>query len=68
MSLKAFHLVFVSLSVLLMLVLAGWCFGNYRQDGGTANLVWGALALVAAAGLVVYGRIFLKKLKHISYL
>lgn len=68
MSLKAFHIVFVSLSVLLMLVLAGWCFGNYRQDGGAANLVWGGLALVAAAGLVVYGRIFLKKLKHISYL
>lgn len=68
MSLKAFHLVFVSASVLLMLVLAAWCFGNYRQEGGPSNLLWGSVSLAAAAALVVYGRIFLKKLKHISYL
>lgn len=68
MSLKAFHIVFVTVCVLLMFVLADWCFLNYRRDGGAADLVWGALALVAAAGLIGYGRFFLKKLKHISYL
>ena len=68
MSLKAFHLVFVSLSVLLMLGLTAWCFGNYRRDGGALDLVWAALSLAVAAGLVVYGKFFLKKLKNISYL
>ena len=68
MSLKAFHLVFVSVSVLLMLCLAAWCFGNYRREGAAPDLVWGLVSLVAAAGLVVYGKFFLKKLKHISYL
>lgn len=68
MSLKAFHVVFVTASVLLMLVLAGWCVGNYREEGSAVHLVWAGLSLVASAGLLVYGKLFLKKFKHISYL
>lgn len=68
MSLKAFHIVFVTASVLLLLVLAGWCFGNYREDGATVQLVWGSLSVAAAAGMVAYGKLFLRKFKHISYL
>lgn len=68
MSLKAFHLVFVTASVLLMLGLAAWCFGNYSRSGASMDLVWGAVALSSAAALLVYGRYFLRKLKHISYL
>ena len=68
MSLKAFHLVFVSASILLMLTLSVWCFSDYRDGGGTSELVWSGAALAAALGLVVYARYFLRKLKHISYL
>lgn len=68
MSLKAFHLVFVTASVLLMLGLTAWCFGNYRRSDSTMDLVWGAVALASAGALLVYGRYFLRKLKHISYL
>jgi len=68
MSLKAFHVAFIGSSILLMLVLAGWCFRNYRDGREALDLVWGALAFGAAVGLLVYGRYFLKKLKHISYL
>ncbi len=68
MSLKAFHLVFVTASVLLMLGLTAWCFGNYRRSDASMDLVWGAVALASAGALLVYGRYFLRKLKHISYL
>lgn len=68
MSLKAFHIVFISVSVMLLLFLAGWCFSNSRQGGGTMDLVWGSLSLVTAAALAVYGQRFLKRLKHISFL
>jgi hypothetical protein len=68
MSLKAFHLVFVTVSVLLMLVMAAWNFGNYRDDGSTKDLVWGVVALGAAVMLVVYGKVFLKKFKNVSFL
>ncbi len=68
MSLKAFHIVFVGASVLLMLGLAGFSFGEYRETGSPLSLLWSGLALVAASGLLVYGRYFLRKLKHISFL
>ena len=68
MSLKAFHVVFVSCSVLLMLLLAGWSIGNFREAGRTADLAYATGAVLAAVGLLVYGWYFLKKLKNISYL
>ena len=68
MSLKAFHIVFVGASVLLMLGLAGFSFGEYRETGSSLSLLWSGLALVAASGLLAFGRYFLRKLKHISFL
>ena len=61
MSLKAFHIVFVSLATLLALWLAAWAAGN-----GAPALAAGAA--VAAVGLVVYGIWFLKKMKGVSLL
>ncbi len=68
MSLKAFHIAFVTASVLLLLVLSGWCFGNFRADGAISQAVWGSVCLVAIGGMLVYGRYFLRKFKNISYL
>jgi hypothetical protein len=68
MSLKAFHVVFVTASVLLLLVLAGWCFGNYRTDGALSQLAWAGVCLAATVAMLVYGRYFLRKFKNISYL
>jgi len=68
MSLKAFHLIFVTASVLLALGLAAWSLVNYFEVKRTTDLVFGLVSGLIALGLVVYGRYFLKKLKHISYL
>lgn len=68
MSLKAFHVVFVAASVLLMTFLSAWNFRNYRESGAGADLVWSAAAGLAIVVLLVYGRFFLRKLKNISYL
>jgi len=68
MSLKAFHIVFVSVSVLLTLGVGAWGLNRYFQEGGDLNLALGAGSTVSAFLLAVYGRYFLKKLKHISYL
>jgi hypothetical protein len=69
MSLKAFHIVFVAASVLLCLVFGGWLLNEFFRGGASvAYLVFGVLMFAAGGGLVVYGRYFLKKLKHISYL
>jgi hypothetical protein len=68
MSLKSFHVVFIGLCILLMLVLSGFSLGQYRVTGSGSDLMWGLLALGGAVILLGYGRYFLKKLKNISYL
>ena len=68
MSLKAFHIVFVVASVILVLGLGAWSLEQYRETGAGAYLAGTALAAVSAAALLVYGRYFLRKLKHISFL
>jgi hypothetical protein len=69
MSLKALHIVFITASTLLTLGFGAWELRAFFNDEGlTIDLVMGSIALMAAAGLVVYGRYFLKKLKDVSYL
>jgi hypothetical protein len=68
MSLKAFHIVFVTLCLMLALGLAGWSTVHYVQERSAFYLVFGVGWLIAAIGLLVYGRHFLRKLRRISYL
>jgi hypothetical protein len=69
MSLKAFHLVFVTLISSLALGCGIWQFVNYRSPGGTtANLLIAIGSLLVVVGMLVYGHYFLKKLKNVSYL
>jgi hypothetical protein len=66
MSLKAFHVAFVVCSVLLAVGFGVWAL--LQRTGGTLYLVLGLVSFAVAAGLVVYGVWFLKKLKGVSYL
>ena len=61
MSLRAFHVLFITLSVILALVCGGVAFRDYREMGATLDLVFGILSVVVAIGLVLYERYFLKK-------
>ncbi len=68
MSLKAFHIIFVTVSVLLSFGMAAWGLHRFLTQGKTSDLLFGIVGIVAAVALLVYGRYFLKKLKNISYL
>jgi hypothetical protein len=68
MSLKAFHVVFVTASVLMAFGVAFWEIRAFQQGGRLMDLLLGAGAGLSGVGLLVYGRYFLKKLKNISYL
>jgi len=61
MSLKAFHLVFVTLLTMLSFGCAAWAFNAGRPLFGAAGIAAGIL-------VIVYGIYFLKKLKKVSYL
>jgi hypothetical protein len=61
MSLKAFHLIFVTLLTALSIGFAAWAFTS-------GKIIFGVAGIVAAVLVVFYGIYFLKKLKKISYL
>jgi hypothetical protein len=61
MSLKAFHLIFVTLLTALSFGFAAWAFNSGRPAFGAAGVATGIL-------VILYGIYFLKKLKKISYL
>jgi len=61
MSLKAFHLIFVTLLTSLSFGFAGWAFH-------AGDPLFGTLGIIAGILVIVYGIYFLKKLKKISYL
>lgn len=69
MSLKALHIVFITASILLTLGFGAWELRRYFiGEGVVSDLVLGAVSLAAGLVLIVYGRYFLKKLKHVNYL
>ena len=69
MSLKAFHLIFITASCALAFGCGVWGIKNYlAADGKLLDLLFGLGSLVAGVALIFYERYFLKKLKDVSYL
>jgi hypothetical protein len=69
MSLKAFHLVFISASSALAFGLGVWELRSYwSADGRLGNLLFGLGSLLAGVGLIIYERYFLRKLKDVEFL
>jgi hypothetical protein len=64
MSLKAFHLVFIIVSIALAIGFGVWLV----CQGGVMNVIFGAASFGVAVGLIFYERYFLKKTKDVSYL
>lgn len=67
MSLKAFHIFFVSVSILLTVGYGLWEIRG-TLEGGTGNLWMGIGSFAITAVLIFYLRWFLKKLKDESNL
>jgi hypothetical protein len=69
MSLKAFHLIFITAASALAFGCAVWGLRNYwSANGQLHDLVFGLGSLLTGVGLVFYERYFLKKLKHVGFL
>lgn len=66
MSLKVFHIVFITMSVLLAVGFGVWAIVKWTRDGQLSGVVLGVLSLVGAVGLLWYGIWFWRKLKGIS--
>jgi hypothetical protein len=69
MSLKAFHVLFITASSALAFGCGVWGLRDFfSPDGQASSLVFGLGSLAVGLGLILYERYFLKKLKRVSYL
>ncbi len=60
MSLKGFHIVFITLSVLCTLGFALWTLVSESESNTSAMKVFGIVSAIAGVGLLVYGVWFYK--------
>ncbi len=65
MSLRAFHIVFVIVTVVLSLYVALWGFREFSQERDTSALALAVLFLAAAVGLIIYGKKVFVKLRDL---
>jgi len=68
LSLKTVHILFIAISTLLAFGFSLWAFNLYAATGQVAYLITGIVSLLFGAILIVYGKRFLQKLKHVSYM
>ena len=67
MSLKTFHLFFISISVLMFFAIAAGQGSAYSESGAIGDLVRAIAAAAGGVGLIVYEVAFVRKTKQISY-
>ncbi|MBI65556.1 MAG: hypothetical protein CMG64_04630 [Candidatus Marinimicrobia bacterium] len=65
MSLRAFHIVFVSVSCLLMLFMLYWSFMNWNYYKDMAYLSYSGISFLGLISLFVYAKKFIKKYRTI---
>ena len=65
MSLKGFHLVFITVSTLLALGAGAWCLWVDSVSGAPHFRVGAIGSFIAAAALVLYGVWFFRKMKRL---
>ena len=65
MSLRAFHLLFIGLSIVLAAFFAAWAVGQYRVEHQMGYAVAAMAALVSGAGLAAYGAAFQRKTRNL---
>jgi uncharacterized membrane protein YozB (DUF420 family) len=65
MSLRAFHIVFVIVTVVLSLYVALWGIREYANERDGGALALALLFLVTAVGMMIYGKKVFTKLKEL---
>ena len=65
MSLRAFHIVFVIVTILLSLGVALWGIREFTQERSTSALALGVLFLALSVGMMIYGKKVFVKLRDL---
>ena len=65
MSLRAFHLFFVAVSVMLTAFFAAWAAGQYRSAHEAGYVLVAVASLASGVGLALYGAAFQRKTRKL---
>jgi hypothetical protein len=65
MSLRMFHLFFITMSVVMAVFAGAWATAQYRATGDPALLGGAFCSFAGAAGLAVYGTMFQRKTRNL---
>ncbi len=68
MSLKAFHIFFIGLSVVTAFFFGTWLFLTDATLDSGSRIAFGAVSYVSGIVLMLYGRRFLRKFRHLSFM
>ena len=66
MSLRAFHLLFISLSVVLAAFVAAWAAQQYQAVHAVSYAATAVGALASGVGMAIYSAMFQKKTRRLS--
>ena len=66
MSLKNFHILFITVSLILSVSFGTWAIYTHTHEPEKSYLLMGVLSFVVAAALVVYGVWFLQKIRRLN--
>lgn len=66
MSLRLFHIIFIVVSILLSLFVAGWGVWFFSTTGAVSGLVLSAMFVALGVALVLYGNRTFEKLKELA--
>ena len=61
MSLRAFHLFFIAMSVILAAFVAAWAVGEYQTGHQVTYVLTAVASLATGIGMAVYGAMFQRK-------
>jgi hypothetical protein len=65
MSLRAFHIVFIIVTVLLSVFVSLWGIREFTEERSSMGLVLAIVFLISAVGLMIYGKKAFTKLKEL---
>jgi hypothetical protein len=63
MGLKTFHMIFVTVCILLSGYFAFWSYSRYSEDGSDGDLIMSILSLIVTIAFIIYGIKVQKKYK-----
>lgn len=66
MSLKAFHLLFIAVCILLGMFVGGWGVRQYLVNDSASSLALGVLFFASAFVLLAYGLKFIRKIEELG--